>query len=256
MELVGGTAPQLHLDTSAVPLALLPSFMLLGAALGALGLVFNKCLIAAMDWRASAFRRAPFLYAVLIGAAIGVLTFLLPLAVGGGETLIPTIVLADMPLQMLLLVAVVRFVGTMASYPVGVPAGIFAPLLALATTVGLIGALLVEELLAHTSYAVPPLLGASFAVAAMGGLFSSTVRAPLVGVVLAVELTGGYDLIMPLLVTCVTAHVVADALGGRPIYEVLLERSLRLTGQVSKSQGRAVSSPVGIDDDPIPPGKS
>jgi CIC family chloride channel protein len=256
MELVGGTAPQLHLDTSEVPLMLLPTFMLLGAALGALGLLFNKCLIAAMDWRASAFRRAPFLYAVLIGAAIGVLAFLLPLAVGGGESLIPTIVLADMPLQMLLLVAVVRFVGTMASYPVGVPAGIFAPLLALATTVGLIGAILVEDLLAHTSYAVPPLLGATFAVAAMGGLFSATVRAPLVGVVLAVELTGGYELIMPLLVTCVTAHVVADALGGRPIYEVLLERSLRLTGQVAKSRGRAASSPVGIDDDPTPPGKS
>src|SRR4029434_2594852 len=112
---------------------------------------------------------------------------------------------------------VFRSVGTRASYRAGVPAGIFSPMLALATTVGLFFGLLIEAALVHSPLAVPPLTGAAFAVAAMGGLFSSTIRAPRVGVVLVVERTGAFELILPLMVTCVTAHVVAQALGGRPI---------------------------------------
>ena len=129
MELVGGAAPQLRIDTDALPLVLLPTFMLLGAVLGVLGLAFNKTLVMALDWRAKAFARVPFLYPILVGAAVGVLAFVLPMAVGGGETLIPDLPLANLPIQTLLLIAVVRFVGTMASYPVGVPAGIFSPML-------------------------------------------------------------------------------------------------------------------------------
>jgi CIC family chloride channel protein len=45
----------------------------------------------------------------------------------------------------------------------------------------------------------------------------------------------------------VTAHVVAQALGGRPIYEVLLERSMRLEGRTMPTRDK-VSSPVGIDE--------
>jgi chloride channel protein, CIC family len=248
MELVGGTAPPLRFDTAAMPLLLLPVFMVLGAALGVLGVLFNRCLILALDWRAAAFRRASFVYAVLVGAAVGALAIVLPLAVGGGETLIPRMPFANLPLLILLLVAVVRFLGTMASYPVGVPAGIFSPMLTFATTVGLIAGMLAELALARMSLPLPPLIGSAFAVAAMGGLFSATIRAPLVGVVLAVELTGGFELILPLIVTCVTAHVVAEALRGRPIYEVLLERSLRLAGQTRRTPPTGVSSPVGIDE--------
>jgi CIC family chloride channel protein len=247
MELVGGTAPQFRIDTDALPLMMLPIFMLLGAVLGVLGLAFNRTLVLALDWRAKAFARVPFAYPIIVGAVIGVLAFVLPLSVGGGESLIPEMAGADLPLKTLLVIAVVRFVGTMASYPVGVPSGIFSPMLTLGTTFGLIFGLLVERVLVHSPLAVPPLIGAAFAVAAMGGLFSSTIRAPLVGVVLVVELTGAFELILPLMVTCVTAHVVAQALGGRPIYEVLFERSERLAGRTPRPPSVAASSPVGID---------
>jgi CIC family chloride channel protein len=97
-------------------------------------------------------------------------------------------------------------------------------------------------------------MSAAFAIAAMGGLFAATIRAPLVGVVLAVELTGAYALILPLIVTCVTAHVISDWLKGRPIYELLLERTLRLSGQSVPATDAAdspdPSSPVGIDEKP------
>src|SRR5258707_10381933 len=127
MERVGGTAPPLRVDIASVPLLLLPIFMVLGAGLGILGVLFNRCLVAALDWRAAAFRRAPFVFAVIVGAAVGALATILPFAVGGGGTFIPRMAVTDFPILTLALIALVRFVGTLASYPGGGPARIFSP---------------------------------------------------------------------------------------------------------------------------------
>jgi len=244
MEMVGGTAPQLKLDNAEMPLSLLPAFLVLGVVLGGLGLVFNSTLVFLLDWVSATFRRVPFVPALLVGAAVGALALVLPQAVGGGELLIPGIVTGNLPIATLLLLCLMRFAGTMLSYPVGVPGGIFSPMLTLAATVGLIAASLLEA-----AVPLPPLGAAAFAIVAMGGLFSASIRAPLVGVVLAAELTGGYALILPLIVTCVTANGVAQALGGRPIYELLLERTLRLSGQVPPPPVETgVPAPVGSDD--------
>ena len=66
----------------------------------------------------------------------------------------------------------------------------------------------------------------AFAVAGMGALVAATVRAPLTAIVLTVEMTDNYLLILPLLVTCLTSTITAHALGGEPIYSVLLKRTL------------------------------
>ncbi len=251
MGLVGGTAPPMRIAALEQPLWLLPAFALLGLAMGGLGVVFNFSLLGSLDWTARTFRRVPFVPALIVGAVVGALAVVLPDAVGGGELLIPHLVVRDLPLATLALLAVLRFVGTMASYPVGVPGGIFSPMLALATAVGLVIGLAMEHAMTAGGLAVPPSMAPAFAIAAMGGLFAATIRAPLVGVVLAVELTGAYALILPLLVTCVTAHVIAEALKGRPIYELLLERTLRLSGQAMPAESATeASSPVGIDDKP------
>lgn len=247
MELVGGTAPQLKLDNAEMPLSLLPAFLALGVVLGGVGRVFNRTILFMLDWTAKTFRKAPFVPALVVGATVGALALILPQAVSGGELLIPGLVTGNLSLLTLLLLGLLRFVGAMVSYPVGVPGGIFSPMLTLATALGLIFALLMEALLP-----LPPLASAAFAIAAMGGLFSATVRAPLVGVVLAAELTGGYALILPLIVTCMTSNAVAQALGGRPIYELLLERTLRLAGQTAPPSRGDVSAPVGADEGPRP----
>lgn len=246
-ELVGGTAPNLQIATDAMPLALLPAFALLGVLLGALGVVFNRCLVFSLDWTMTTFRRAPYVPALVVGAAVGALAIVLPDAVGGGETLILRMVAENLPITVLLLLAVLRFAGTMASYSTGVPGGIFAPILALATAIGLAVGTLLEA-----GFVVPGTTAAAFAIAAMGGLFSSTIRAPLVGVVLVAELTGAYELILPVIVTCATSNLVAERLRGRPIYEVLLERTLRLAGRTPHVHSDPMSSPVGVDDPPAP----
>ncbi|MFG1319031.1 H(+)/Cl(-) exchange transporter ClcA [Xanthobacter autotrophicus] len=225
-EAIGGTAPDMKLDVPDMPLLLLPAFLALGAVLGAVGVAFNRALVASLDGaRMLALKVSPYLLPVLVGAAVGPLILLRPEATFGGEQLAVSLPGLGLPALTLAGIVLIRFTMTMASYSTGIPGGIFAPILALATAVGVLFATLLARVVP-----LPPDAVAAFGIAAMGGLFSATVRAPLVGMVLVAELTGSYGLLVPVILTCVTANLVAEALGGKPIYEVLLDRTLRLAG--------------------------
>jgi CIC family chloride channel protein len=62
----------------------------------------------------------------------------------------------------------------------------------------------------------------------MAALFTASVRAPLVGVVLVAELTDAYPALLAITLCTAMASLTAAALGGRPLYVMLLERTLRL----------------------------
>ncbi|NLN67820.1 MAG: H(+)/Cl(-) exchange transporter ClcA [Alcaligenaceae bacterium] len=221
---ISGSRPFMALDSTAMPLSFLPVFIVLGVILGAMGVLFNRMVLAGLDLSLQiGLRFSPYLIPALLGIVIGPMLVVFPEATGGGESLAVSIVNNPMPIGLLGLVILIRFFGTAASYSSGAPAGIFAPILALATA----SSVFLAELLSLVM-PLPPGGIVAFAAAGMAGLFASTVRAPLVGMVLVAELTGSYVLVIPVLLTAIMANIVADALGGRPIYEVLLERTLRL----------------------------
>ena len=230
-QIIGGPSPYLPLLAETVPLALLPAFVLLGIVLGVLGAVLNAAILRMTDFGARSQARAPYVYPAAVGLLAGALFILVPQAVTGGENVILELA-ADRPgIAVLLGLAALRFVTMVGSYSSGAPGGIFAPILTLAVCVGLaFGA--VAELVAPDAGIVP----LAFAIAAMGGLFTASVRAPIVGVALTLELTGSYVLAVPLMATCVTADLVAQWSGGRPIYTQLLERTLARAGVAAKPQ--------------------
>lgn len=224
-QIIGGMAPDLPLFSPELPLYLLPAFTILGCLLGGLGVILNACILRAVTFAGWMQDRVPYLYPALIGLVIGALFTLLPQAVTGGENVIARLVTDRPAVMLLLLLAVLRFVTMVGSYSSGVPGGIFAPILALAVCVGLAFGTGVETMLPEVGS-----VSVAFAIAAMGGLFTASVRAPIVGVALTLELTGSYDLSMPLLATCLAANLAAQWLGGKPIYEQLLDRTLQQAG--------------------------
>jgi len=124
---------------------------------------------------------------------------------------------------------VIRFLLTLVSYGTGVPGGIFAPLLVLGALAGLGIGQAVYRLLPNL-IAIP----AVFAVVGMAAYFTAVVRAPLTGIMLLVEMTGSYSLMLPLLISCFSAYVVAEYFNELPVYEALLERDLRRAGAKGK----------------------
>ena len=71
---------------------------------------------------------------------------------------------------------------------------------------------------------------AVFAVVGMAAYFAAIVHAPLTGIMLIVEMTGNYQQMLPLLVSCFCAYAVAELLKDLPIYEALFERDLSREG--------------------------
>lgn len=234
-----GAVPYMSMSAERMPTYFLPAFIALGLVLGVLGVAFNRVIIAGLEIsRQLGLKTSPYLIPALLGLIIGPMLVLFPEATGGGESLAVTLANNPLPIGLLGLVVLLRFFMTAASYSTGAPAGIFAPILALATTTSVLFASLLALVIT-----LPPGAMVAFAAAGMAGLFSSTVRSPLVGIVLVLELTGTYALAIPSLLTAVTAHLVAAGLGGQPIYEVLLARTLRLAGQTPPASTEDRSGP-------------
>jgi CIC family chloride channel protein len=221
--LASGQLPVFTVPSYPVPpLTALPIFAILGLAAGALGVMFNWCLLRTLDGFGRLHGRWLLAGAAAVGALVGIAGWFAPLSVGGGHDLAETVLAGQIALASIPIWFLVRFGLSMASYGTGAPGGIFAPLLVLGALIGLaIGE--IAHMLAPAVLPQPAIV----AVVGMAAYFTAIVRAPLTGVVLIIEMTGNYEQMLPLLVSCFCAYTVAEYLRSLPIYEALLERDLR-----------------------------
>ena len=206
----------------AMPATVLPEYLLLGVIAGLFGVAFNVALLRSVNGFARLHRWPAGTKGAAVGAVVGLLAWFAPTVVGGGEGVAQAAL--DQPLLWRVLgpLLVVRFALTMASYGCGAPGGIFAPLLALGAVLGN-GFYVAVGSLRHA----PPHPSA-FAVVAMAACFTAVVRSPLTGVVLVLEMTGAWTLILPMMAASVTAYAVPELLGNEPIYDSLRARDERL----------------------------
>ena len=58
----------------------------------------------------------------------------------------------------------------------------------------------------------------------MAAFFTGVVRAPVTGIVLAIEMTAAFTTLLPMLVACLAAMLVAGLLNNPPIYDSLRQR--------------------------------
>jgi chloride channel protein, CIC family len=220
---VTGETPVFELHGMPVPtLHALPVAAVVGAVAGLGGVVFNRSLLASLDLFDRLRRWPPLAVGALAGLVVGFAAWLYPPVSGSGALLSAQALAGGIAIRWVLVLLAARFVLTMVSYGCGAAGGIFAPLLVLGSLGGLaVGAAV------HATFPQWAVFPATFAILGMGALFTATVRAPLTGIVLMIELTGTYDFMLPLLVSCFAAYGIAEAMGDKPIYEALRERAAR-----------------------------
>ena len=106
----------------------------------------------------------------------------------------------------------------MVSYGSNLPGGIFLPILTLGAIIGtLYGSLLVQYV--GMDQFCEKLFNFS-----MAGYFTAIGKAPLTAIILVTEMVGNFSHLMSLGVVALVSYITIDSLGGKPIYESLLER--------------------------------
>ncbi|MBD1567195.1 H(+)/Cl(-) exchange transporter ClcA [Vibrio sp. SA48] len=224
--MINGQAAVIHMPQYQAPeLAALWLFLLLGGLFGIFGVLFNKLITLSQDMFTKIHkndRKRYLLTGSLLGGCFGLTLLYIPELTGGGIALIPNITNGDYGAMLLLLLFIGRIFTTLICFGSGAPGGIFAPMLALGTLFGYAFGLIAQGLLPELS--IDP---GMFAIAGMGALFAATVRAPITGILLVIEMTNNYYLILPLIITSLGAVIFAQMLGGQPIYSQLLHRTLK-----------------------------
>ncbi|MDQ7979541.1 H(+)/Cl(-) exchange transporter ClcA [Paraburkholderia sp. SARCC-3016] len=217
--LMHGDAPDFAFAGHGVPgFPLLPAHLVLGAALGLLGVAYCHAILFALAVSDRLAHWPVEARAALIGALVGVLGWFAPDLVGGGDGLTQRAIDGSGILSGIVYVLLVRAVLGAVSYAAGTPGGLFAPMLVLGAQTGLAFGLLWHSVVDKTA---DP---ADFAVVGMAAFFAAVVRAPVTGIVLVMEMTASFALLLPMLTACFSAMIVPIALGCLPIYDALGER--------------------------------
>ncbi|CAK6500647.1 H(+)/Cl(-) exchange transporter ClcA (plasmid) [Pantoea sp. Nvir] len=223
--LINGAHPVISVGKLAdAPVETLWLYLVLGMLFGMVGVLLNRLIFLCQDtfarlyngrlWRVVATGGA-------LGGGCGLLALWFAPGAGGGFELIPQATAGHYTFGVLLVIFAVRLFTTLLCFSSGAPGGIFAPMLALGTVLGTAFGVLMADV--FPLYHLQP---ATFAIAGMGALLAASVRAPLTGIVLVLEMTDNYQLILPMIVTGLGATLLAQFLGGKPLYSSLLARTL------------------------------
>ncbi|HAG16362.1 MAG TPA: chloride channel protein [Bacteroidales bacterium] len=168
---------------------------------------------------------------LLIGGTIlGLLVFLFPTLFGEGYHFINAALHGDISLMfantlysefeneiwmilgMMLVIILMKVVATAVTFGAGGVGGVFAPALFLGVYAGLFFAKAVNI------FDFNSLSETNFALAGMAGLISGIMQAPLTGIFLIAEITTGYHLFIPLMITSTLAYVTTRLFIRNSIY--------------------------------------
>ncbi len=217
-----GQNPIFHFTIQgAPPLNLAMTFLPLGVLAAILGNLFTRTLLWGQNFTVLTFW-PKLLWWCVLATALSTVAWYEPELLGGGQKFVNNMLAGNkMNLQTIGLFFLIRFALTIGSASSCVAGGIFMPILVLGAllgwAVGVAVQMIFPELHVDTNL---------FAIVGMAAYFSAVVQAPLTGIVLIIEMTQNYSLVLPLLIACFTALIMADWFGCPPVYEALLEQDL------------------------------
>jgi chloride channel protein, CIC family len=227
----------------------LPFYLLLGALSGVAAICFTK----ALYWVEDQFDRLPIddLWHPAIGAlGLGIIGFFIPRVLGVGYDTISDILNNNLALKLLILIAVFKALALMISLGSGTSGGLLAPMFMSSAAMGGAFAIVVNTIFpgAHLS-------PGAYALVAMAAVFGSASRATFAFIVFAFEITRDYNAILPLMLACVIADMIAiHYLPSSIMTEKLRRRGLHVPEEYEASVLKVVrvSEVMRQDVKPIP----
>jgi chloride channel protein, CIC family len=200
-------------------------YIILGVLLGHLAPPF----LGLIDFTKGRFVRLglPLYWQLALGGIfVGAVSIYVPQVWGNGYSVISNILEGNLLGLWLLTVLVAKVFATSATVGSGAVGGVLTPTLFIGCAVGaLVGGVLHH--LMPTIVSVP----AAYALIGMGSFLSATTLAPLTSILMIFEMTGDYEIVLPLMLACVTSHYTAKVYrNGKSVYHASLQGAFTSEG--------------------------
>lgn len=206
------------------------SYILLGIGCSLTSVYFTKVYF----WTHDFFKKIenPWYKLLLGGSLIGVIVYFIPPLFGEGFETINSVLKGDASfilknnifntqadtvwMVVLLLVGLIIFkvIAMALTFGAGGIGGVFAPTLFIGSIAGYVIALVINQtkMVAHT------LSQSNFAMVGMAGLMAGVLHAPLTAIFLIAEITGGYELFIPLMIVSSISFLITKKFIPHNIY--------------------------------------
>jgi CIC family chloride channel protein len=200
-------------------------YIVLGVLLGHLAPPF----LGLIDFTKGRFVRLglPLYWQLALGGIfVGAISIYVPQVWGNGYSVIGNILGGNLVGLWLLTILIAKVLATSATVGSGAVGGVLTPTLFIGCAVGaLVGGVLHH--LMPTIVSVP----AAYALIGMGSFLSATTLAPLTSILMIFEMTGDYEIVLPLMLACVTSHYTAKVYrNGKSVYHASLQNAVTSDG--------------------------
>jgi chloride channel protein, CIC family len=157
------------------------------------------------------------------GLIVGVVSVWAPEVWGNGYEVVNSLLHQPWTWTALLVVLILKIVATLATAGTGAVGGVFTPTLFVGAVLGCIFGIGVHDIWPQTS--AEPF---AYAIVGMGAFLTAATNAPLMAILMIFEMTLSYQVVLPLMLSCVIAYFVARNVEHSSMYEVTVRRNREL----------------------------
>jgi CIC family chloride channel protein len=204
-----------------------PSELFAYAGLGIMAGLVALAFIRSIDTSEKLFEKLRFpgpIKTVIGGAAVGIIGISAPQVFGVGYEAITQALTGNMVWQFMLALVVLKVLAVSFTIGSGGSGGVFAPSLYIGAMLGGGVGTLVQILWPTSTAGV-----GAYALVGMGAVVAAGTHAPITAIIIIFELTGDYKIILPLMISCIIATLLATRLQHASIYTIkLLRRGIDL----------------------------
>jgi len=193
-------------------------YLVLGFASGLIALLYTKTLYAFEDLFEE-IKIVDYIKPVFGGLIIGVIGFYFPQIYGVSYEALEEALNQGLPWKLALILLFLKILATSISIGSGGSGGVFAPGLFIGAMFGVVFNHITQAFFPEiaTAPGADALLG-------MGAVFAGTAQAPISAILILFEMTGNYEIILPLITVCVISTLTFRRFSAYSIYTLKIKR--------------------------------
>ncbi len=153
------------------------------------------------------------------GLLTGTISVWIPEVWGNGYSIVNSLLHTPWVWWSVLMILAAKVIATAITTGSGAVGGIFTPALFVGASIGFLFGVVV-----HTLWPGATSAPFAYAIVGMGAFLAAATSAPLMAILMIFEMTLSYQVMLPLMLSCVLAYFIARSLNGPSMYDITLKR--------------------------------